>query len=310
MIWIAFIVLIILLLSLDLVVFNKKGSTASHKRHTIETIFWISTTLSFSFAIYWVYTLNLSENINNLTPSQAVVKYITGYLIELSLSVDNLFVIAVIFSSFKVPKAYQHKVLFWGILGAIVFRALMIGAGIILIHKISWMTYIFGVLLLFVAFKMLAKDDETEKQPSLFRKQLNKRLKMSATFNGDKFWAIEDGLRKATPLFGALVMIELTDLLFAIDSIPAILAVTSDPFIVFSSNIFAVLGLRSMYFFLANMLEKFRYLRFSVFAILVFVSLKLLTLHFIKFPEWFSLLFILVSLTLGVLVSIMSNKKT
>ncbi|MBQ0739817.1 hypothetical protein J9332_36550, partial [Aquimarina celericrescens] len=164
---------------------------------------------------------------------------------------------------------------------------------VILIHKLSWITYVFGAFLLFTAFKMLVKEEDQTK-PSKFKNFLYKHLKVSNTLNGENCWVIENGVKMVTPLMVALIMIELTDLLFAVDSIPAILAVTTDPFLVFSSNIFAVLGLRSMYFFLANMLEKFHYLKYSVFAILVFVSLKLITLHFYKFPEWFSLTFIAV----------------
>jgi len=255
-------------------------------------------------AVYWVFKLELVSNINQLTPDKAVVKYITGYLIELSLSIDNLFVIAMIFTSFKIPMKYQHRALFWGIIGAIFFRGIAISAGIILLKKISWLTYIFGVFLLYTAFKMLVKEEQQEKSPSSFRKQLSKYLNISHTQNEDRFWIIENGIKMGTPLLAALIMIELTDVLFALDSIPAILAITTDPFIVFSSNIFAVLGLRSLYFFLADMLERFHYIKYSVFAILVFVSLKLLVIHYLKFPEWFSLSFIGASLLLGVLVSL------
>lgn len=308
MIWAGLIVLVIILLMIDLLLLHKKGKPITHKKVAIETLLWVMIAGAFSFVIYRVYDLQLIDNSNQLSPSEAVVKYITGYLIELSLSVDNLFVIAMIFSSFKIPVKHQHKVLFWGILGAIVFRALMIWAGVILIHKLSWITYVFGVFLLFTAFKMLVKEEDQTK-PSGFKNYLYKHLKVSNTLNGEKFWVVENGVKMVTPLMVALIMIELTDLLFAVDSIPAILAVTTDPFLVFSSNIFAVLGLRSMYFFLANMLEKFHYLKYSVFAILVFVSLKLITLHFYKFPEWFSLTFIAVSLLLGILVSLSSKPK-
>ena len=304
MIWTGLVVLVIILLMVDLLLLHKKGKPITHKKVAIETLLWVTIAGAFSFVIYWVYNAQLIDNRNQLLPSEAVIKYITSYLIELSLSVDNLFVIAMIFSSFKIPIKHQHKVLFWGILGAIFFRALMIWAGVILIHKLSWITYVFGTFLLFTAFKMLVKEEEDQTKPSKFKSFLYKHLKVSNTLNGENFWVIENGVKMVTPLMVALIMIELTDLLFAVDSIPAILAVTTDPFLVFSSNIFAVLGLRSMYFFLANMLEKFHYLKYSVFAILVFVSLKLITLHFYKFPEWFSLVFIAVCLLLGILVSL------
>jgi tellurite resistance protein TerC len=304
-IWIVFIVFILLLLVIDLLILNRKGVSFTHKKAAIETFAWVTMALSFSLAVYWIYHNGLVQNINKLSPTEAVIKYITGYLIELSLSVDNLFVIAMLFASFKIPLKHQHKVLFYGILGAIVFRGLMIWAGILLIQKISWITYIFGALMLFTAFRMLVKDEENDVRPSKFRDYLYKKFKASNNQNGDKFFIVENGAKLATPLFIALLMIEATDLLFAIDSIPAILAVTTDPFIVLTSNIFAVLGLRSMYFFLANMLEQFKYLKYSVFTILVFVGLKLMTIHFYKFPEWFSLSFIGVSLVLGILVSLL-----
>jgi tellurite resistance protein TerC len=304
-VWVAFIVFIMLMLLIDLLILNRKGVSFTHKKMAIETFLWIALAMSFALVIYWLYKNGLVQNINNLSPIEAVIKYITGYLIELSLSVDNLFVIAMIFTSFKIPLKHQHKVLFYGILGAIAFRGLMIWAGILLIQKISWITYIFGVLMLFTAFRMLVKDEGDNERPSRFKRYLYRKFNASNAQNGDKFFVLENGVKLATPLFIALLMIEATDLLFAIDSIPAILAVTTDPFIVLTSNIFAVLGLRSMYFFLANMLEQFRYLKYSVFTILVFVGLKLMTIHFFKFPEWFSLSFIGVSLLLGILVSLL-----
>ena len=309
MVWVGLIILVLILLLIDILILHRKGQTITRRKATRETIIWILVALSFSLVVYWVYKSSLVDNINNLSPNDAVIKYITGYLIELSLSVDNLFVIAMLFTSFKIPLKHQHKVLFYGILGAIVFRAIMIWAGVLLIQKIDWITYLFGAFLLFTAFKMAVKEGEHIK-PSKFRNYLYKHLKVSNSLNEDKFWIVENGVKMLTPLFVVLIMIELTDVLFAIDSIPAILAVTTDPFIVFSSNIFAVLGLRSMYFFLADMLDKFVYIKYSVIAILVFVSIKLLTLHFFKLPEWFSLFFIAMSLIIGFLASIQSKPKS
>tara|TARA_R110002096_G_scaffold332841_1_gene526843 strand:+ start:2098 stop:2997 length:900 start_codon:yes stop_codon:yes gene_type:complete len=293
---------------IDILVLHRKGQIITRKKASRETIIWVLVALTFSLVVYYVYKSNLVHNMNNLSPNQAVIKYITGYLIELSLSVDNLFVIAMLFTSFKIPLKHQHKVLFYGILGAIIFRAIMIWAGVLLIQKIDWITYVFGAFLLFTAIKMLVKEEENIK-PSKFRNFLFKHLKVSESLNEDKFWIIENGKKMLTPLFIVLIMIELTDVLFAVDSIPAILAVTTDPFIVFSSNIFAVLGLRSMYFFLADMLERFVYIKYSVIAILVFVSIKLLTIHLFKLPEWFSLSFITLSLIIGVLASLKSKPK-
>ena len=308
MIWIYFTLLILTLLAIDLGVLHKKGQELNQKKAAIETIFWVSIASLFSLVVYWIYKEGLIQNPRHLTPGGAMVKYITGYLIELSLSVDNLFVIAFIFTSFKIPPKHQHWVLFWGILGAIVFRASLIGVGIILINKISWMTYIFGLFLLFTAFRMLSHADEEEDQRKMSNRVM-RWFKVSQHLNGSKFWTYENGQRLATPLFAALVMIELTDIMFALDSIPAILAVTTDSFIVYSSNMFAILGLRSLYFFLAHMLRKFHYLKYSVFAILVFVSIKLLTSHHVAFPEWFSLTLIAVSLAMGVVVSLQKRKQ-
>ncbi|WP_420321393.1 TerC/Alx family metal homeostasis membrane protein [Flagellimonas sp.] len=303
--WVAFVVFILSLLVIDLVILNRKAVSLTHRKTAIETLIWITVAGLFSLVVHWIYSESLVSNPNNLHPTEAVLKYITGYLIELSLSVDNLFVMAMIFASFNIPVKNQHKILFYGILGAIIFRGLMIWAGVLLIHKLSWITYLFGTLLLYTAFRMLVKNEESGEQPSKFKNYLYKKFRVSKNHDGQKFFTIENGIKMVTPLFIALIMIELTDLLFAVDSIPAILAITTDPFIVFSSNMFAVLGLRSMYFFLANMLEQFKYLKYSVFAILVFVSLKLLTIHFYKFPEWFSLSFIGLSLLLGILVSLL-----
>lgn len=309
MVWIILIVLIALLMGFDLVVLNKREQATNNKKAAKETVFWVCIAVSFTAAIYWIYLKGYVANVNNLSAPEAAMKYITGYLIELSLSVDNLFVIAMIFASFKVPLAYQHKVLFWGIIGAIVFRGIMIGIGVALINSVSWMTYVFGAFLLFTAIKMLfEKEKDVDEEKEIKNKGIYKYLKFSKNIDGEKFFTVENGVKMLTPLFGALIIIEFTDVLFALDSIPAILAVTTDPFIVFSSNIFAIMGLRSMYFFLAIMLEKFHYLKYSVIVILIFVSFKLLAMHYIQFPEWISLTVIGVSLLTGIFISL-NNKK-
>ena len=308
MIWTVLIVFIIGLLIFDLFVLHKKGEAPTNKRAAIESSFLVSIALSFSLAVYYIYREGLVANPESLSANEAVLKYITGYLIELSLSVDNLFVIAMIFTSFNIPLRYQHRALFWGILGAIVFRGIMIGIGVVLIQKVSWMTYVFGAFLLYTAFRMLKEEDG--KEESALSRQIRKTLNISPKLDGEKFFTMKNGIRQATPLFAALVMIEFTDILFALDSIPAIIGVTADPFIVFSSNIFAILGLRSMYFFLANMLERFKYLKYSVFAILLFVGVKLILLKFYHFPEWVSLSVIALSLLTGVLVSIKRGRSS
>lgn len=304
--WIILISYVLVLLLIDFFILHKKNRDTSVKRAIFETIFFITNALIFSGFIYWFYNISLVDNVNNLEPAQAVVKYLTGYIIELSLSVDNLFVIAIIFTSFKIPRQYQHNLLFLGILGAIVFRAILISVGLILINKIHGMNIIFGLFLLFTALKMLKKEAEHKevKEP----KGIIKLFRFSNELHDGKYITKVNGKTVFTALFGALITIELTDLLFALDSIPAIFAVTTDPFIVFSSNIFAVMGLRSLYFFLSNMLEKFVYLKYSVFAILLFVSLKLMTASLIEIPEWFSLLFIGISLAIGIYISTINIK--
>lgn len=299
--WFILITYVITLLLVDFFVFHKKDRITSTKRAIYETIFFITNALIFSGLIYFFFDNSMVENMNNLTPSDAVIKYLTGYIIELSLSVDNLFVIAVIFTSFKIPAQYQHRLLFLGILGALVFRAILISLGLILIHKIEGMTIIFGLFLLFTALKMLKEESEHKaiEEP----KGLSKIFRFSSVLDNGHFMTTINGKRVFTALFGALVTIEFTDLLFALDSIPAIFAVTTDPFIVYSSNIFAIMGLRSLYFFLSNMLEKFVYLKYSVFSILVFVSLKLMTAQWVDIPEWFSLMFIGISLGIGIYIS-------
>ena len=308
MTWFLFCLLICLLLAFDLLVLNKKKGAVNHQKTTIETLFWVSIALSFSLVIYCLYREGLVAGASEISPKEAFITYLTGYLIELSLSVDNLFVIAMIFTAFGIPMKYQHKALFWGILGAIVFRGFMIGFGVVLIQKFGWLTYVFGAFLLYTAVRMMGQEDR--QQEMNIPQKIGKYFRISKRQEGESFWILEQGKRVATPLFAALIMIELTDLLFALDSIPAILAITSDPFLVFSSNIFAILGLRSMYFFLANMMESFSYLKYSVCAILIFVGVKMISMHFVHFPEWASLLFISLALITGILVSLIKRSKT
>ena len=309
-VWISFLALIVLFLALDLGVFNKTPHIISSKEAGIWTGVWVTLSFAFSGVINWLYSNEYIENPTQIKPAVATIKYITGYLIELSLSIDNIFIIAVIFASFRISQKYQHRVLFWGILGAIIFRGLMIFFGVILINKFSWMTYLFGAFLLFTAFKMLFKKEEEEFEPkkTLVYRIIGKVIPITSHSEKEHFFTRIDNINYATPLFVALLVIEVMDMLFALDSVPAILAITSDPFLVFSSNIFAILGLRSMYFFLANMLEKFSYLEFSLIAILSFVGIKMLIVDYYKFPEWISLCFIAFSLIIGVIISIQNDK--
>ncbi|MEH6512856.1 TerC family protein [Maribacter arcticus] len=309
-VWIVFIAFVLIFLALDLGVFHKNDHVIKSKEAGIWTAIWVTIAFSFSGVIYWLFNSGLIDNPTGLTPNNAVLKYITGYLIELSLSVDNIFVIAVIFSSFKIPPLYQHRVLFWGILGAIVFRALMIFFGVALITKFEWIIYIFGIFLLYTAFKML-KGDENDFDPknSFVFKQIKKIYPITTSMHGHDFFVKKIGVNAATPLFIALIVIELTDILFALDSIPAILAITTDPFIVFTSNILAILGLRSMYFLISRMLEKFRYINYSLVVILAFVGLKMLFSHYLELPEWVSIVVISVALASGVLSSVFIKER-
>lgn len=310
-VWILFIALIFLILALDLGVFNKNPHVISTKEASKWTAIWFTLSMLFSGVVYWLYTTDYIANPTHLKPSVAAMKFITGYLIELSLSIDNIFVIALIFASFKIEKKYQHRVLFWGILGAIVFRGLMIFFGVLLINKFTWTSYVFGAFLLFTAIKMLFTNEEEEFNPkkSLIYKILGKIIPISTQTDKEHFFIKTEKGNTATPLFVALIVIEVMDVVFAVDSVPAILAITADPFLVFSSNIFAILGLRSLYFFLANMLEKFSHLEYSLIAILSFVGLKMLLHDYIEIPEWASLSFIALCLIIGVIVSLQISKK-
>lgn len=310
LIWAAFIFLIILFLALDLGVFNKEDHVISTREASMWTTLWVSVALLFSFVVNWLFREGLVENPMGLTPGGATIKYITGYLIELSLSVDNVFVIAVIFSAFRIPPKFQHRVLFWGILGAIVFRALMILFGITLINRIDWIIYVFGVFLLYTAYKMLRHQEaKFDPKNSFVFKQIKRFIPLTDRVYGRQFVINRMGLRAATPLFVALIVIELTDIMFALDSIPAILAITSDPFIVFSSNILAILGLRSMYFLISRMLEKFRFIHYSLAVILGFVGLKMLGSHYVHIPEWASLTLIVAALMGGISLSVLIPEK-
>jgi tellurite resistance protein TerC len=315
-VWISFLTTILLFLALDLGVFNKTPHLINTREASKWTAIWVTLSFLFSGVIYWLYSNNYISNPDGLKPAVASMKYLTGYLIELSLSVDNIFVIAVIFSSFKIPKKYQHRVLFWGILGAILFRGTMIYFGVLLINKFSWTTYIFGAFLIYTAIKMLFSKEEEEFQPrkSFVYRTLRKIMPITHNIDGEHFFVKRRHINAATPLFVALIVIEVMDVVFALDSVPAILAITNDPFLVFSSNIFAILGLRSMYFFFSNMLEKFAHLQYSLIAILSFVGLKMILHDFLEFykieiPEWASLAFIAISLLAGIIVSLKTAKE-
>lgn len=311
LVWIIFIAVILVFLALDLGVFNKEPHIIRTKEASIWTLIWVSIGLSFSLLIHLFFKNGWIDNPTQLTPSNALIKYITGYLIELSLSMDNIFVIAVIFSSYGIPQKFQHRVLFWGIIGAIVFRALMIFFGVALIRKFEWIIYVFGVFLILTAFKLLVSKDKVKFNPknSILYRTVRRFIPITSTIENERFLVKRKHMLVATPLFLVLIIIEFTDIIFALDSIPAILAITRDPFIVFSSNILAILGLRSMYFFVSRISEKFHYIKYSLVAILTFVGIEFILQKTYKFSDWFSLVFIFGALLLGILISI-SKKQT
>ncbi len=311
LIWVLFIILIGIFLALDLGVFNKGSHEISYREATRWTIVWATLGLLFSFVILMIYTYRLGPGAYGKSAWVATMEYLTGYVIELTLSVDNIFVIALIFKSFRIPRKYQHRVLFWGILGALIFRGLMIVFGVYLISNFSWTSYVFGAFLILTALKMAFSDDEEKFEPkdSFVYRSIRKILPVSGQVYGESFFIRKKGIVIATPLFLALVLIEFTDILFALDSIPAILGITQDPFLVFTSNIFAILGLRSMYFFIANMLDSFHYLKHSLTVILVYVGVKLVLENHYHLGIGLSLSVIFLSLIAGVLFSVKHRKR-
>ncbi len=302
------------MLALDLGIFHRTPKDVSISQALGWTLFWVSLALIFNVGIFFIYDSHWMEIGNQpgfeLSGDNAALQFFTGYLIEKSLSLDNVFVIALIFSYFKVPLRYQHRVLFWGILGAIVLRGIMISVGIALIHRFNWIVYVFGIFLIYTAVKMLvsrAENLDPEQDPAI--KLVKRFFPVSPNFNGENFFAALHGKKAMTPLFLALVLVESSDVLFAVDSIPAILAITSDPFLVYTSNIFAILGLRSLYFVLAGIMKKFQYLKTSLSFILVFIGVKMLLTHYYPIPTQVSLSIIAGILLVGILASLWGDRK-
>lgn len=327
MIWfyLGFLALVIFFLALDLGVFHRTAHIVSLKESAVWSAIWVACALLFSIFIYYGYEghwLGLGMNVpivgspgetEILSGAAATKQYLTGYIIEKSLSVDNLFVIAVIFGYFAVPAIYQHRVLFWGILGALIMRGAMIALGALLIARFSWITYVFGGFLILTAIKMaLAGGEGVHPDQNILVRLVRRFMPVTSTYDGDHFITrLKDtGKRAVTPLFLALLVVEFTDLVFAVDSIPAIFAITGDPFIVFTSNVFAILGLRSLYFLLADLLGRFRYLKPALVLILLFVGVKMLLVHSqYKVDTTASLLVILALLASGVLASLLIPMK-
>jgi tellurite resistance protein TerC len=296
--WAGFNIFVLGMLALDLGVFHRKSHTVTVREALIWTGVWVTLALFFNLFIYFYFGEELA------------VEFFTGYLIEKSLSVDNIFVMIMIFSYFQVPQEYQHKVLFWGILGALVMRVIFIFSGIELIHRFHWLIYIFGGFLIFTGIRMLTAGDaqiEPEKNPII--KLARRIFSVTPTFEGDKFFTKREGKTWVTPLFLVVILIEATDLIFAVDSIPAILAISEDPFIVYTSNVFAILGLRSLYFALSGIEKYFHYLKFGLSAILVFVGLKMCIVDFYKIPVTISLIVIVFLLAIAMIASVLFPKK-
>lgn len=313
--WLGFILLILILLALDLGVFHKESHIVSIREAFVWTFVWICVAMAFNVFIFYAYEnhwLGIGKHLAEpMDGMEAATKYFTGYLVEKSLSLDNIFVIALIFGYFKVPPRFQHRVLFWGILGALVMRGAMIVAGTALIHRFNWMILVFGILLILTALKMLfSKDGDFDPNKNHFLKLCRKIYPVSDELHENKFFVHINGVKTATPLFLVLIVVESSDLLFAIDSIPAIFAITTDPFIVFTSNVFAILGLRSLYFALAAVINKFRFLKVSLVFILIFVGIKMILAYYHLHVHTQTSLGVIVGfLTFGIVASILFPQK-
>ena len=297
--FIAFNAGVLAVLAIDLGIFNKKAHAASVKEAATWSAVWITLSLGFAGLILTLYG------------KDPALEFVTGYLIEYSLSIDNIFVIVLIFSYFRIPEKYQHRVLFWGIIGALLMRGTMIGAGALLIQRFHWIIYVFGAFLIFTGIRMATHDEadiEPEANPIL--RLVRRILPITHDYRGQEFFVREPPTRgappaiMATPLFVVLVLVETTDLIFAVDSIPAIFAVTRDPFLVYTSNVCAILGLRSLYFLLAGVINKFHLLKLGIAAVLTFVGVKMLLSGYYEIPIHLSLLVIVAVLAVSVIASI------
>ncbi len=295
--WISFNAFVLGMLALDLGVFHRKSHEVSVKEALLWTGAWIVLALLFNLFIYHHFNSDLA------------MEFLTGYLIEKSLSIDNIFVIIMIFSYFQVPAIHQHKVLFLGILGALVMRAIFIFTGIELIHKFHWLIYIFGGFLIFTGIRMFSSDSKIDPENNVFVRLVRKIIPITNSFQGDKFFVRNNGALWATPLFLVLIVIEGTDLIFAVDSIPAILSISEDPFIVYTSNVFAILGLRSLYFALAGIDKYFKHLKYGLAVILIFVGTKMAITDILKIPVYISLLIIAFILAVSILASILDTAR-
>jgi tellurite resistance protein TerC len=307
--WVGFNVFVLAMLALDLGVFHRSAHEVSIKEASVWSVVWITLALAFNGLIFLFWN-QLQPN-SPYSNSDAGLAFLTGYLIEKSLSIDNIFVFVLIFTSFGVPAAYQHRVLFWGIIGALVMRGAMIGAGAALIKEFHWIIYLFGAFLIFTGVRMaFHKNEEIHPERNPLIRMFRRLMPVTDTYQQDRFFVRSAGVLMATPLFLVLLMIETTDLIFAVDSIPAIFAVTEDPFLVYTSNVFAILGLRSLYFVLAGAVHSFHYLKLGLSVVLSFVGVKmLLTDTAYKIPTGVSLGVVVLILGVAVAASLVRSRR-
>jgi len=311
-VWGGFFAIFIGVLALDLGVLHRESREMSVRQALGWTVVWVAVAMSFTGLVYGLYAhhwFGWGTYPDAPNGAEAALQYVTGYLLEWSLSVDNIFVIAVIFTYMKIPTQFQYRVLFWGIVGAIVLRGAMIAMGAALIHAFDWMFYVFGGILLLSAAKMLKSDDDFDPSKSFMVRLARRVYRVTDRLDGEKFFTVENGARAATPLFVTLLLVDIADVVFAVDSIPAIFAVTQDPFLVFTSNAFAILGLRSLYFAIAGLMAMFKYLKISLVFILGFVGVKMMLHHHMEIPHAISLGVIVGFLAIGVIASMWSSKK-
>ena len=311
-IWTSFVVLVAILVILDLCVLNRKAHVVSIREALGWTAFWIALALVFNVVVYMLYSGQILPGLiptGQLSGSEAALQFFTGYLVEKSLSLDNIFVIAMIIANFHVPADYQHRLLFWGILAAALLRGVMIIGGTMLLEQFHGLMYLFGGILIYSAIRMLvSRHDNLDLEENMLLRLTRRIYPVTTEFHGSRFFANVDGERVATPMLLALVLIESSDVMFAVDSIPAVMAITRDPFLVFTSNIFAILGLRSLYFALAGLMDRFSYLKVSLVFLLVYIGLKMIVTawyHPVKvIPDAVSLVMIVGILAVGVIASI------
>ncbi len=312
--YVAFIAFVLVALALDLGVFNRKVHVISTGEALAWTAVWVTLALVFAELVYLMYTHNwlgiAGATGGHAAGKKAALEFLTGYIVEESLSLDNMVVIAIIFAYFRVPQMYQHRVLFWGIVGALVMRGAMIAAGTALLARFEWILYVFGVVLLFTAVRLIFSSEESMDPEKTWLVRLARKVyPVSNEYHSSRFFIRVGGRRSMTLLFLVLLVVESSDVLFAVDSIPAVIAVTREPFLVFTSNVFAILGLRSLYFALAGLVKKFKYLKTSLVILLAFIGIKMLIEHHYPIPTFASLLIIVAILATGIIASLIAVRR-